>query len=298
VGESSYILTGAPVLKPLPTSSVALTADSRGRYSLTLQLPEDIVEAICTYTIVIESRAPRCSVQYTYDSTPSRSVTIPLSIQPATGCLFHITAELQNSVSLVTTEAVSIDTRKLLASTELLNGSIQVNCTYVNMAPSSGCYIIVMDTSQKYSSSVIVSPESSTRFPDLLPGSYGVLVYGKVGESEITLTYSQLFYTSVDVRMETARIEESGRNKFAEGFGAGISAGILVAVFLAAVTLIVTLKRHKSHHVATRVKFVTAPNAAYSTVHVRPSTPSATNNTYQHHHKDSTTKSPLYDVVK
>ena len=64
-----------------------------------------------------------------------------------------------------------------------------------------------MDTSQKYSSSVIVSPESSTRFPDLLPGTYGVLVYGKEGENEITLAYSQLFYTSVDVRMETARIE-------------------------------------------------------------------------------------------
>ena len=59
-----------------------------------------------------------------------------------------------------------------------------------------------------------------------------------------------------------------------------------------------TFVLYSAHRVATGVKFVTAPNAAYSTVHVRPTTPSATNNMYHHHHKDSATMSPLYDVVK
>ena len=70
-----------------------------------------------------------------------------------------------------------------------------------------------MDTSSKYSSSVIVSSESSTRFPGLLPGTYGVLVYGKEGENEITLAYSQSFYTSVNVRMETTSIEGDVRTE-------------------------------------------------------------------------------------
>ena len=87
----------------------------------------------------------------------------------------------------------------MLASAESTNRSLQVNCTYVNLLPSSGCHIVVLGVSSDYYSAVYLQSVDSHSFPDLQSGSYTVLVYGVEREDEFSLAQRPDFFSVVNV---------------------------------------------------------------------------------------------------
>ena len=87
----------------------------------------------------------------------------------------------------------------MLASAGSTNRSLQVNCTYVNLLPSSGCHIVVLGVSSDYYSAVYLQSVDSHNFPDLQSGSYAVLVYGVEREDEFSLAQRPNFLSVVNV---------------------------------------------------------------------------------------------------
>ena len=74
-----------------------------------------------------------------------------------------------------------------------------MNCTHVNLLPSSGCHIVVLGVSSDYYSAVYLQSVNSHSFPDLQSGSYTVLVYGVEREDEFSLAQRPDFFSVVNV---------------------------------------------------------------------------------------------------
>ena len=113
-------------------------------------------------------------------------------------------------------------------STSNTDRSIYANCTYINKAPSSGCYLILIETYNSYYFGAVVSA-SGKKFVNLLPGRYAAFVYGMEGEHEFTLSHTHNFYAVLDIVPTTAVvISDEATNSIASSKESIMQLGIMI----------------------------------------------------------------------
>ena len=185
------------------------------------------VYALCVYVCVCFGYEGICE-QMLFLETLCVHITRKNIIQQSIYCMQKFVFSIRTIQPIM----MPPDTRKLLVTADpITNGtmiSLEVNCTFVNQSPSSGCLIEIIDTGNMYFSTELALSGTSVRFRNLRPSRYAVIAYGKQDVfDEITLTFEHSYYTLIDV---TDAVDSGSRSS--ENFSMTGNCGICVCIYI------------------------------------------------------------------